>query len=780
MEQPKESYSSGRALLSDYDSESYGPLFAVSDEGSAGRVVVDAAYASAKYVSDPCTFADPLRLGMILDGERMNSAGEFPVGPPEYAALIASTQGLVPLTTNVGVRVNVRLANQLPEFSAGEVSAAGVVSAFQPFLHTPDGRPRPLTVRLQLEDADPEPLGTLVDAIEQARKRGELASADVHRLSALVIFPNEISSVAQLLQIEEVISAAARVGITEVAIDGTESEYARRRWGGQGLLNVLSVAALSRLLEFAEPLGVKLVPRYCIDVESAARTIWTGLEAARANGLDAGKYGLLPLTLEEQLSVIERVTRWTVGWTAIPAYYVDAPLVTATEVFDIDRSEEAARRWLKAARGAGATLVLFDAPDRISPHKLVKSPDGAKGVLTPDEIRSLIEYAKVLGVRILWSGGITPDQAFQLSQCGAHGIFSTSSTASRIPVSAEFSNEQAMASENEPTIFGVRRMHAIVQAGFLGAKLFSQNQSLAQELLATTEQLIAVDAPGIEGPLRSVDALLVSAWRHFRESGPAPSLPARHFRDGVESQPVPADAVRVFRGRRRSTMAPEKFVERLSQVFMPLTVQMQRLHGLTAYLPALLPQTGPEAVPLEEVALVFYRTQGSYHEAKRSVGGRSYSELHEIAFDMAESKSGFPLLLDQDCPVSDQPYHLFEESVDWQSGTTQISVRTRSREFSPDRFLGTVGAAARKLRMCPGSLDAAVFVATTDWLIWWEHAARSRDSPTTVFDHFTNLQWLSTAKQVDVPEGLDQPYLGLPITGDAGFFNLRFSRIWPK
>jgi hypothetical protein len=38
---------------------------------------------------------------------------------------------------------------------------------------------------------------------------------------------------------------------------------------------------------------------------SAARTIWTGLEAARANGFDAGKYGLLPLTLEEQAQVIK-------------------------------------------------------------------------------------------------------------------------------------------------------------------------------------------------------------------------------------------------------------------------------------------------------------------------------------------------------------------------------------------------------------------------------------------------------------------------------------------
>ena len=36
------------ALLAEYDTDEYGPLFAVSDEGSAGPVVLDAALSSAK------------------------------------------------------------------------------------------------------------------------------------------------------------------------------------------------------------------------------------------------------------------------------------------------------------------------------------------------------------------------------------------------------------------------------------------------------------------------------------------------------------------------------------------------------------------------------------------------------------------------------------------------------------------------------------------------------------------------------------------------------------
>ncbi|TSC61843.1 MAG: hypothetical protein G01um1014106_693, partial [Parcubacteria group bacterium Gr01-1014_106] len=75
-------------LLAEYDSDAHGPLFAVSDEGSAGWTVVDAAYASAK--AQALSPLDPFALGVILDGERMTSAGEVPIGPPEYAALAAA------------------------------------------------------------------------------------------------------------------------------------------------------------------------------------------------------------------------------------------------------------------------------------------------------------------------------------------------------------------------------------------------------------------------------------------------------------------------------------------------------------------------------------------------------------------------------------------------------------------------------------------------------------------------------------------------------------------
>lgn len=45
-------------------------------------------------------------------------------------------------------------------------------------------------------------------------------------------------------------------------------------------------------------------------------------------GLELGKYGLFPLTLEEQDKVVADVQGWFADWCAAPAYYVDLPLLS--------------------------------------------------------------------------------------------------------------------------------------------------------------------------------------------------------------------------------------------------------------------------------------------------------------------------------------------------------------------------------------------------------------------------------------------------------------------
>ena len=765
--------------LATYDSEHFGPLFAVSDEGSAGEMIVNAAYASAK--AKALWPIDPVSLGMALDGERMTSAGEVPIGPIEYEELSDAAAGRLFLTTNVGVRVNARLSQQLPEFAVTEKSANdkqwldNVFAAFEPFLHTPDGQPRPLTVRLSVDPNAPiKSLKGVVTKLEAGRKEGKIGPAEIHLLSVLVAFEDRITD-DEIGVIERIMQLAVDAGIRELAVDGDLREPARRRLGIQSLLNILDPEHLRRLLRLSRQLGVRLTYRYHLDLETAARTIWTGLHTARTNGFSAGKYGLVPMTLEEQGAVIEMITGWTADWTAIPAFYVDTPLLSVEDVYDDTRCKDAAKLWLKTARGAGAKIVLFDSPDRVNPRRLIRQPNVANdiGVLTLADIEEILACAKELGISILWSGGITSRQAFELAKRKVFGIFSTSSTAAKIAVTAAFEDDPRLAAENEPTDFGVRRIHAIIQGGFLSAAVSNRGKDLAKSIADSSERLLAAEQDQAQSSveLNNLNVELLRGWQLLSEvrTRQNTSIPSRVI------VPVPADAVRVFRGRKNRRVKRSVFIEKLGTVFMPMTVQMQRLFGLTAYLPAILPETKSEGMP-DEIGLVFYQTQGAYHEAKRCVGGRSYSELHQLLFDMPASASSFPEMFTGEVQP-DKAYHLFPKSVDWQIGSARLYAGTRRSKLKEAGFLKRLGQVAAELQKVPGSLDAVIFCATNEWLVWWEHSSESTPEPNTRFNEIAVEVFSPVARQVQVPGNLLRPYSGLTLNGRGDFLNTQFQRV---
>ena len=138
----------------------------------------------------------------------------------------------------------------------------------------------------------------------------------------LIAFDRKIQANSDTDEIKRLIKDASDAGVPELAIDGELIAGARQRLSVQSLLNILDVSSLDSLFKEARQHNVRLSYRYQIDSESAARTIWTGLHASRTYGFTAGKYGLLPLTLEEQRRVVELISGWTKGWTAIPAFYV--------------------------------------------------------------------------------------------------------------------------------------------------------------------------------------------------------------------------------------------------------------------------------------------------------------------------------------------------------------------------------------------------------------------------------------------------------------------------
>ncbi len=524
-----------RMALADYNEQRYGPLLGVSDEGSAAGVIARAVQECAK--ARAVGGATPDVVGLIIDGERMTSAGEVPIGPLEYASILEQSRGITFSSTNVGVRLNARHYQPLPEFdchAAGsdlEAWCAAVFAVFRRFLETPDGVPRPLTVRLRLSyETAPPNIGVLIERLEAGRRAGQMADAAVHRLTLLLTFEGPISGEAQVARIRELIDEAARCRIPEVALDADLVPAARLRLGVQGVLNVLQPGVANELLGHAAGRGVALVYRYQFDAESAARTIWTGLYTAQAYGMSAAKYGLVPLTLEEQQRVIQDVQLWIREMTPIPAFYADTPLVTVSKVFLTDRATEALDLWISMAAQAGASVVLVDCPDRITPRidvpgqeaprRLVAfdGPGGKHGIFKMADIARAAQSARQQGVRVLWSGGIRAGTAYELGQLGVFGVFTTSSTARPIRVGDVLASDWQLAAEQEPTFDGVRRVHALLQAGFLEERLRVRMPTLASRIAAAAQRLIATDvheAAVFEQVLAALDDVMVTGWRTF-------------------------------------------------------------------------------------------------------------------------------------------------------------------------------------------------------------------------------------------------------------------------
>jgi hypothetical protein len=751
----------------DYDADTFGPLLAVSDDGAAAPTISRAAYGSAK--ARALAHGDAMSLGIVIDGERITSAGEAPIGPDEYHALLSAAFGRTLASTNVGVRVNTRLYRLFPEFQLPDATAESawdeqIAAAFRPFIDTPDRQPRPLTARIEVKPDTPlEEMKNLCARLQAIRNKYGFAS--VHCFTLVLKFARVIGT-DDIKVIEALIDKARQAGFSEIAVDGEPRFGARERLMLASLLNLIEPDALGPLLDYARERDIRLTYHYQTDVDSAARTIWTGLQSARSFGFTFGKYGLMPLTLEEQQRVVTLVSGWTRGWTAIPAFYVDTPLVTAEQIFLESRCVEAACLWMRTVAAAGATMVLIDSPDRVTPRHLVRDPQNAgdAGVLTIDQIVAIDREASKVGLKALWSGSITARQGFTLAANRVHGIFSTSATAKPVAVKAEMADDPRLAVEHQPTEDGVRRVHAAVQCGFLSAALGSEDPALAGEVKKAGLQLLdAIDAgQKLSESLGAADDALIRGWRaHWRGR-------AAKAKTGFAGPP---DAVRVWRGRKHKDLRQGEFFEKLGEIFIPFTVEMQRLYGLAAYLPMVLPPDHPPALP-DEVALVFYKTKESYNDSKKYPGGRAYSDLHALVFDLDSSGSGFPDLLEANFTLN-QPWHLFSNAADWQTGSADLLVALRKNNVSIEAYGSEIAQVCKTVQSSRGLVDGAVVFASEDWLVYWQHSPAAA-APMPSFANVSEIISSKAARATDLVASLDVPWDGFNIVGGE-FFNMQFS-----
>jgi len=78
----------------------------------------------------------------------------------------------------------------------------------------------------------------------------------------------------------------------------------------------------------------------------------------------------------------------------------------------------------------------------------------------------------------------------------------------------------------------------------------------------------------------------------------------------------------------------------------------------------------------------------------------------------------------------------------------------------------------------PRSLDAAIFSATNDWVVWWDHSPTAiAAGPAHQFEAVANSVHASAARRLSVPANLLEPYVGLSLNAQTDFVNLQFPRV---
>ena len=380
---------------------------------------------------------------------------------------------------------------------------------------------------------------------------------------------------------------------------------------------------------------------------------------------------------------------------------------------------------------------------------------------------------------IRWSAGITAPQAFDLAQRRVFGIFSTSSTAAKIAVTAQFQQDPRLAAENEPTEFGVRRMHAIIQGGFLSSRMRKSHEGLAREFWKCSPRtwLRAEARPAkSQAALETLNELLVRGWRHLVG-------PAEDTKSEVANRNLQRTAARTC-GFGSEFPRPQECLRSAADIHRTPRTAFHAVYS-------------PDATPIWTDGVPSRRAAGvkGKHDPRRGCRGlltapRSATTKRKeqsaaerivnymsLVFDMPASRSGFPESLAADEITPDQPYHLFERSIDWYRPAILACRGTRKANPTSAAFLAGVAKAARQVQADPRSLDAAIFSATGDWVLWWDHSPTPvATGPAHHFDAVANLMHASAARRLRVPASLLEPYAGLSLNAQTDFVNLQFPR----
>jgi hypothetical protein len=460
--------------------------------------------------------ASPLTLGVALDAERLGAVGEVPVGPSEFAKIWSECVARILMTTNVGSRSNVRFYKRAPVITieggdstaALNLAKAALAAAFKPFLEAPGG-PRPLTVFLRFARGSVRPAvkqGAMLRSLIKYAAEAGIAAARIHQLG----LTTQIGWGAKGRDASiRAIDLAASVGMRVVALDGVVRKEADEAVSLPGLLNYLPAGLAAEVLVHANTARVHVRPLNEVDPDTVARDIWSALNTARSMGFDLGKYGLVPLTLEECERIIGQIQGWFPDWSAAPVFYVDQGIVSRRRVYTGNDAAKGAEVWLRMVARHKVKVVLIDTVDKARGLRILKTNGDPKGLLTPAEIAELNALGQRLGIKILWAGGITVEQAYDFGKLGVFGIYVTTAVSVAAPVSGLYRRDPALAAEKEPTFAGVLKVKRLLEGGFLAAR-FEETTNRRDQAIPSTHRRRIEKAGLDEAALARV---LPAAWR---------------------------------------------------------------------------------------------------------------------------------------------------------------------------------------------------------------------------------------------------------------------------
>jgi hypothetical protein len=395
-------------------------------------------------------------------------------------------------------------------------------AAFKPFVETPDLQPRPRTVFVEFPRAarlaprqKKKVLRELAAFVASGKASGKRRPVTGHVLGLAATVG---SGPAGRDAAKGAVDLAHAAGVNVVLVDARKSSEPGSAVARGGLREAFRPALVAQLLRHAKQNGVAVRAANLPDTDTIARSIWVGLNTARSMGANLGKYGCVPLTLDEIDDVVGQVQRWLADWSAAPVFFVDQGLIRPGAV-DVERDlPRGIETWLSTVAARGVRIVLIDTVDKANGRRLLKkSADDKTGYLGPGQIDRIEAHARKsdVDIKVLWAGGLGLRDAYQMGRRGVFGIYVTSAAATTIPVAGSYIRDPALAGLKEPSKEGVLRTKTLLEAGFLATKLAGtaagrRIEAAAEKLLAALD---AADAAAIAKRTATLASASVSGWR---------------------------------------------------------------------------------------------------------------------------------------------------------------------------------------------------------------------------------------------------------------------------